>query len=124
MAWKTTVMTTSPTRTGSTPLSPPLMRPQEARTYWPRDWATIAGGTWSSPASVDAVGSSSSADSSARAMLSRTSAAGRRGRCRSTRGSGCHVVDDALAVEFGGGSLRHHPAQVEHRDAVSNLEHV
>src|SRR5712692_2063416 len=38
--------------------------------------------------------------------------------------AGGHVLDDTLAVELGRLVLDHHPAQVEHGDAIGDLEHI
>src|SRR5579871_3653163 len=43
--WKATATTTMARTTGRTPLLPARTRAQEARRYWPSDWATSSGGT-------------------------------------------------------------------------------
>src|SRR5215472_7099311 len=110
IAWKTAMMATRPTMTGSTPLSPLRTRAHQASMYWPRVWATMAGGTSTAAASSASVRPASRSGAS---LVDITGLA-----------SGGHVLDRALAVERRGLVLRDHPSKVEHRDPVRDLEHV
>src|SRR2546426_3802189 len=114
-------MTAKARMTGRTPLSPLRIRTAQARSHSLRDWAAISGGSSSCAAAAAAVGSGADSGASARAMLLPVSIGG---RARSTGGARCHVLDDTLAVERRGAVLRHHPAQVEDRDPIGDLEHV
>src|SRR5215472_5327486 len=110
IAWKTAMIATRPTMTGSTPLSPLRTRAHQASTYSPRVWATMAGGTSTAAASCASVRSASRSGASLDDIAGLT--------------SGGHVLDGALAVERRSAVLGHHPSKVEHRDAVRDLEHV
>src|SRR5205823_15105446 len=119
-ASKTGVMITSPRMPGRTPLSPRRIRTIQPRNHWPSDWATISGGSSSSAASVAAVGSGADSGASARAMRARLSI----DTLSATGSAGRHVLDDTLAVKRRRTILRDHPPQVQHRDAVGDLEHI
>src|SRR5713101_8107042 len=119
MAVKTMEMSTRPRTTGRTPLWPARSRAIQARNHSPRDWATISGGT-TMAASAEAVGSTPDSGASARAILPLTIA----GLRPATEGPGRHVLNRALAVKRRGTILRHHPAQVQDRDPVGNLEDI
>src|SRR5439155_8657249 len=107
--------------TGRTPLSPLRIRAAQALSHSRKDWAAISGGTSSWAALAAAVGSAADSGASALAMLLPVtiSVSG-----RPTGGAGRHVLDDTLAVKCRCAVLRHHPAQVEDRDPIGDLEHV
>src|SRR5437773_7426496 len=115
------VMMSKARMTGRTPLSPLRMRVSQARNHSPSDCATISGGTSRAAASAAAVGSGAVSGASARAILcsltigSLTAAA---------RGTGGHVIDDALPVEGRGTTLGHHSAEMHHGNPVRHLEDV
>src|SRR2546425_6298823 len=117
MAVKTMEMSTRPRITGRTPLWPARSRVSQARNHSPSDWATISGGTSTTAAWAEAVGSSGA---SARAMLALFVA----GLRRPAVSAGRHVLDHALAVKARGSILRHHPAQVQDGDPIGDLEHI
>src|SRR2546423_7660767 len=121
ISWKTTMMTAKPKTTGRTPLSPLRIRVAQARSHSLRDWAAISGGTSSWAASGAAVGSRADSGASARAMLLPVAFSA---RPVTTGGAGRHVFDDTLAVKRRGTVLRHHPAKVEDRDPIRDLEHI
>src|SRR5437588_8897113 len=98
-------MTTRPTMTGSTPLSPLRIREPHARTYSPRVCAAIAGGSSATIASGAAV-RSAAASASVKPCL---------GACAtgSAQPSCGHVLDDALSVKCGGLVLHDEASQVD-----------
>src|SRR4029077_17247569 len=122
--------TTVARTTGSTPLSPFFTRAHQPRRYSPNDWAMISEGTSSTSAAAVRSGANSvvvRGSSLLRAIGSahRPVERGAAGRDRaSARTPGRHVLHRALSAELGNRPLRHHPAQVEHRDPVRDLEDV
>src|SRR5215472_1906009 len=122
MAWKTTMMTSRPPMTGSSPLSPPRTRAHQPWRYSPRFWATIPGGTSTAAASGAAVGSA--CRSGASLVDIRAHPLARLERPRAHLPAGGHVLDDGLGIERRLGVLGHHPSKVEHRDPVGHGEHV
>src|SRR5947209_3859853 len=112
-------MRSRPKMTGRTPLSPARMRTNHARNHSPSDWATISGGT-ATAASAAAVGSSAEGSASARAILSALAI----GAASPARSAGGHVIDDALAIEYGDLILGHHPPQMQDGNPVGNFEDV
>src|SRR5579859_2357796 len=147
MIWKTTATTTMARSTGRTPLSPPRTRAHEARRYWPSDWARSSGGMSATDRSGAAASSTASASvwrgracavsagvwpgsavtgfspSGAMGSALATNGCGRLGR-PPVGGTRRHVLHHALPVEVRGRPLGHHPAQVQHRDPVRDLENV
>src|SRR3984885_5037179 len=140
MISKTTATITIARITGRTPLLPPRIRSHEARKYSPSVWAATPAGTsaaaavasrvksavpvpaapaWVSPGSV-VTGVSRSG------VMGSALTAGGPGRLvrPPARGTRCHVLHNALPVEVRGRTLGHHPAQVQHRDPVGDLEDV
>src|SRR5713101_3069374 len=111
---KTTKIATRPRTTGSTPLWPFRTRATYARAYSPKVWATSSGGTSACAAGAAVRAGASSGAAISAALLSNAAA----------HAAGGHVLDDTLAVELGRLVLDHHPAQVEHGDAIGDLEHI
>src|SRR5438132_12085740 len=109
-------MTTRPTMTGSTPLSPLRIRKPHARTYSPRVCAAIAGGSSAAAASGAAVRSAAASAAEMPCLGARAT-----GAAQPSRG---HVLDDALTVKCGRLVLHDKAPQVAHRDAIGDLEDV
>src|SRR5438105_1128663 len=109
-------MTTRPTMTGRTPLSPLRIRKPHARTYSPRVWAAIAGGSSAAAASGAAVRSTAASAAEMPCLGARAI-----GAAQPSRG---HVLDDALTVKRGDLVLHDKASQIDDRDAVGDLEHV
>src|SRR3989440_8583763 len=114
------VMMSKARMTGRTPLSPLRMRVSQARNHSPSDWATSSGGT-SSVAVAAAVGSCAASGASARATLCSLGIAS---LTAAARGTGGHVIDNALPVEGGSAILGHHAAEMNHGNPVGYLEDV
>src|ERR1700704_1201673 len=107
--------------TGRTPLSPLRIRVSQARDHSPSDWATSSGGTSMVAACTAAVGSGAVSGASARATLCSVPIRWLPG---AARGTGGHIIDDALPVEGRGATLRYHPAEMHHGNPVRHLEDV
>src|SRR5579862_8007771 len=140
MIWNTTATITMAMTTGRTPLSPPRIRSNQARMYCPSDWARSSDGT----SAAERSGAAASSIVPASAVLAGVSpgsavpgvsrswpmdsglATGGAGvTVRPPAGATCrHVLHDALPVEVRSRSFGHHPAQVQHRDPVRDLENV
>src|ERR1700704_4906111 len=105
--------------TGRTPLSPLRIRVSQARDHSPSDWATSSGGTSMVAACTAAGGSGAVSGGSARATRRSVTIRWLPG---TARGTGGHVVDDALPVVGGGATLRHQPAEMHDGNPIRHLE--